>query len=75
MELSPHLLKRMEDRRFSEVDLRHMLQRASTYRRDVVQGRWRIVTRHRRKRWEAVVEPDWAAKLLVVITAYPGEEE
>jgi len=29
LELIPHLLKRREDRRFSEVDLRSMLSRAS----------------------------------------------
>ncbi len=29
LELSPHLLKRMEDRQFNEVDLRTMLHRAS----------------------------------------------
>jgi len=27
LELSPHLVKRMEDRRFTEIDLRRMLQR------------------------------------------------
>jgi hypothetical protein len=61
----------MEDRGFSEIDLRRMLDHASTYRREVVRGRWRIEARHRRKRWEVIVEPDWALQLLVVITAYP----
>ena len=71
MELSPHLLKRMGDRRFTEIDLRRMLERASGYRPDVVEGRWAIETRHRRSAWEVIVEPDWERQLLVVVTAYP----
>jgi hypothetical protein len=74
LEFSPHLLKRMVDRRFTEVDLREMLEHASGYRADVVEGRWLIETRHNRKDWEAVVEPDDEQKLLVVVTAYPVEE-
>lgn len=70
----PHLLKRMDDRRFSEVDLRAMLQRAASYQRDVVEGRWVIITRHRRRPWEVIVEPDLAARVLVVVTAYSVEE-
>ena len=61
----------MEDRRFTELDLRRMLGRAKGYRADIVPGRWVIGTGHRRQRWEVVVEPDAAAQLLVVITAYP----
>ena len=71
LEFSPHLLKRMEDRRFTEIDLRRMLQRASGYREDVVEGRWVIETRHRGKAWEVIVEPDLEGRLLVVVTAYP----
>jgi uncharacterized protein DUF4258 len=71
LELSPHLEKRMEDRRFSEVDLRAMLEHATRYRKDVVEGRWAIETRHRRRRWEVIVEPDSDDSLLVVVTAYP----
>ena len=69
----PHLLKRMEDRRFSEVDLRSMLSRAMSYHRDVVAGRWVIVARHRRRWWEVIVEPDHSARVLVVVSAYPIE--
>jgi hypothetical protein len=71
LELSPHLLKRMTDRRFTEVALRRMLQRASGYREDVVEGRWVIETRHRGRPWEVIVEPDRERQLLVVVTAYP----
>ena len=51
LELSSHLLKRMTDRRFTEIDLRRMLERASGYREDVVEGRWVIETRHRGRPW------------------------
>ena len=71
MELSPHLLKRMTDRRFTEVDLRRMLERASGYRENVVEGRWIIETRRRGSAWEVIVEPDRERQLLVVVTAYP----
>jgi hypothetical protein len=44
---------------------------ADDLRRDVVEGRWVAGTRHRRRSWEVIVEPDNEAHLLVVITAYP----
>jgi len=61
----------MDDRRFTEIDLRRMLQRASGHREDVVEGRWVIETRYRGKPWEVIVEPDQERRLLVVVTAYP----
>lgn len=61
----------MLDRRFNEVELRRMLEHASGYRPDVVEDRWVIETRHGRKDWEVVVEPDNEQKVLVVVTAYP----
>jgi hypothetical protein len=61
----------MDDRRFDEVDLRRMLERASGYRDDVVEGRWVIDVRRRRQSWEVLVEPDRERPLLVVVTAYP----
>ena len=70
LEFGPHLLKRMDDRRFTEIDLRRMLHRASGYHKDVVEGRWAIRTRHGRRPWEVIVEPDFDRALLVVVTAY-----
>jgi hypothetical protein len=70
LELSPHLVKRMENRRFTEVDLRRMLERASRYCADVVEDRWVIEVKHRRKTLEVIVEPDVERRLLVVVTAY-----
>jgi hypothetical protein len=61
----------MDDRRFTELDLRRMLEGATGYRPDVVEGRWVIETRHRRRPWEVIVEPDRERQLLVVVTAYP----
>jgi hypothetical protein len=71
LELTPHVLKRMEDRDFNEVDLRQMLEHALRYRPDAVDGRWVIDVRHGRRRWEIIVEPDDIEHLLVVVTAYP----
>ena len=72
-ELTPHLERRMEDRDFTEIDLRTMLARAQHYRPDIVEGRCIIETRHRRRRWEVIVEPDPTVQRLVVVTAYPVE--
>ena len=69
--LSAHLLKRMIDRDFTEVDLRRMLEHATRLRQDVVDGRWVVETRHERLSWEVIVEPDEEIRLLIVITAYP----
>lgn len=70
LEISSHVEKRMEDRDFTEVELRHMLENARSFRADVVEGRWVVETRTRRRPWEVIVEPDMEQKLLVVITAY-----
>jgi hypothetical protein len=61
----------MVDRRFTEVELRRMMERARRYRPDVVRGRWVIASRHRGRRWEIIVEPDFELEILLVITAYP----
>src|SRR2546428_12378323 len=62
----------MGDRRFTEIDLRRMLQQATGYREDVVEGRWVIETRHRRKAWEVIVEPDRERRLVGVAPPSPG---
>lgn len=71
IELSPHVLKRMIDREFSEADLRLMMADASGYRPDDDLGRWVVQTRHDGRAWEVVVEPDGRRRLMVVVTAYP----
>ena len=74
LELSAHLLKRMEDRAFNEVDLRRMLEFAAGHRPDILEGRFVIDTRHAGRSWEVIVEPDEMRQLLVVITAYPLDQ-
>ena len=71
LEFTPHLDKRMSDRDFTEIDIRIMFDNASGYIQDKVEGRWIIRTRHKGKRWEIIVEPDFKDKLLVIVTAYP----
>lgn len=60
----------MDDRGFTELDLRAMLEDATGYRRDVAPGRWVIDAKRGRQGWEVIVEPDESLKMLVVITAY-----
>ena len=64
----------MEQRGVTEVELRAMLERASGYRRNVVDGRFMIDVRHNQRPWIAIVEPDSDAKLLVVVTVYEVSE-
>jgi hypothetical protein len=71
LELSPHLLKRMIEREFNEVDLRRMLEYAVDLGEDGVEGRWLVKTWHEREPWEVIVEPDPDVRRLVVVTAYP----
>jgi hypothetical protein len=61
----------MVDRRFTEVELRRMLEVATRFRQDIVPGRWVVMTRHGGTPWEVIVEPDDVAQVLVVVTAYP----
>lgn len=46
LELSPHLVDRMQDRAFSETDLRVMLETARGLRADSEPGRWVIECAH-----------------------------
>jgi len=70
LEFTPHLLKRMEDRGFNEVDLRSMLTDASVWRKSATEGRYVITSLFEHEDWEIVVEPDETVQLLIVITAY-----
>ncbi|MCI0695362.1 DUF4258 domain-containing protein [candidate division KSB1 bacterium] len=70
IKISQHIELRMGDRAFTEIDLRTMLTRATNYYPDDVAGRWVIETKHFRKEWEVIVEPDFDNQLLVLVTAY-----
>ena len=74
LELSPHLLKRMLERGFSETDLRLMMENTTAVRADDAPGRWIVETIHDSRPWNIIVEPDPADRLLVVITAYSLEQ-
>jgi hypothetical protein len=71
LELCDHVLERMVDRSFSETDLRLMLDSATGYHEDVVEGRWVIESKHDGRDWEIIVEPVVESSLLTVVTAYP----
>ena len=60
----------MEQRGVTEVDLRAMLERATTFEPSVVEGRFMIHAVHKQHPWIVIVEPDVEAKLLVVVTPY-----
>jgi hypothetical protein len=59
----------MEQRVATEVELRAMLERATGFRPNVVEGRFMIDVRHQGSQWIVIVEPDAEARLLVVVTA------
>ncbi len=61
----------MLQRNFTEIDLRSMLDRATGYHADAIEGRWIVETHHQHHVWEIVLEPDYQYQCLVIITAYP----
>ena len=64
---------RMEQRGVTEVEVRAMLERASGFEPNVVEGRYMITTRQHGRPWIVIVEPDLEAKLLVIVTVYEVE--
>lgn len=68
-----HIESRMEERGFSEVELRAMLENATELFPATRPGRWLVRTRHAGRPWVVVLEPDEADKLLFVVTAYERE--
>ncbi len=73
LQLSHHIRKRMADRGFTELELRVMLDTATAVRRDFVPDRWIVHTRHRRRRWEVILELDAEMQRVIAISAYPVE--
>jgi len=70
-----HVESRMEERGFSEVELRAMLEEATEISRASRPGRWLVQTRHAGYRWTVVLEPDEIDESLVVVTAYKRETD
>jgi hypothetical protein len=59
----------MEDRGFTEIELRDMMEVASGLSPQAT-GRWAVESRWHGREWKLIVEPDPTAEQLVVITAY-----
>ena len=68
-----HAEMRMEQRGVTEVDVRAMLERASGFEPNVIEGRYMIKTRQHGRPWIVIVEPDVDAKLLLIVTVYEVE--
>ena len=71
LEFTPHLMKRMVDRIFSDVDVRLMLDAANGFYENHEDGRFVIDTTHDRRRWAVIVEPSAHDAVLIVVPAYP----
>jgi hypothetical protein len=68
-----HIESRMEERRFSEVELRTMLDDATGLAPGAKLGRWIVTTRHGQRPWTIVLEPDFDGRAIFVVTAYEQE--
>lgn len=71
LEFTPHLLKRMADRGFNEIELRQMIDNTSALSRAMDPGRWVAQTRHAGRPWNVILEPMESERATLVITAYP----
>jgi len=60
--------------RLTEVEVRAMLERPTGFDASVVEGRFMIRARHRRRPCIVIVEPDAALRVLVVVTVYEVSE-
>jgi hypothetical protein len=63
-------MERMQERNFTEIDLRTMLDDAMTYRPSLVPGRFVIEAVRGVEKWEIIVEPDEYEAVLIAVTAY-----
>jgi hypothetical protein len=69
-----HLEGRMEERDFSEVELRTMVADATDLARARHPGRYIASTRFHGRPWVVILEPDASDQLLWVVTAHPREQ-
>ena len=74
LSFTPHAELRMEQRGVTEVDVRAMLERATSFEPSVVDGRFMIHVVRNNRPWIVIVEPDTDASLLVVVTVYEVSE-
>ena len=68
-----HVEMRMEERGFTEVDLRGMLDNAVSVERSGRGERWIVSARHGGRSWKIVLEPDADERITNVVTAYARE--
>ena len=64
LSFTSHAELRMEQRGVTEVEVRAMLEIATAFEPNVVEGRFMIHVRHLQSPWIVIVEPDADAKLL-----------
>lgn len=64
----------MEEREFSEVELRTMLADAGRVVSARRPGRFLVSTRYGGKPWAVVLEPDKDERLLFIVTAFPKDK-
>jgi hypothetical protein len=57
----------MAQRDVTEVEVRAMLEKATAFEPNVIEGRFMIHVRHFHPPWIVIVEPDTEAKILVVV--------
>jgi len=69
LEISSHCRKRMRERDFSEIDLRAMLEDATSVL-EQEHGTFIVETVYEDTPWEVIVCPDEERQLVVVVTGY-----
>jgi hypothetical protein len=74
LELRPYTYKRLKERDCTEIELRRMMENATTFKAAKLEGRWIVETRFRRAPWKVVVEPAPEKRKLIVVTAYEVEK-
>jgi hypothetical protein len=62
----------MEERGFSEVELRAMLEDAISIERGSRPGRWVVRTRHANRSRTVILETEPDSRTVAVVTAWPG---
>jgi len=72
LRLTDHILERMVDRRFNEVDLREMLESPVGVGVGAVAGRRVLQCELDGRDWKMVVEPERDEQKRLVVTAYPA---
>lgn len=73
LEFPEHVRRRMRERSFCETDVRRMLFQPLEISASSGVERWAVNSRLDGRTWRIILEPDLAARVIVVVTAYPLE--